>query len=153
MEISTWSYPMFITEQSMSMVFRSLFVFLSCCICHHTIQNSALIWLNLKCLSGSHIYIVAYRPVYKWWLCKQRPFLGNGSVNTFPLLAIRFSIMQQLDAAIESCVFYVVRARDVISKGQSQLLGSSAREAVKKKVSCKHAAVKRRLLCNSGRLL
>jgi hypothetical protein len=27
---------------------------------------------------------VAYRPVVKNWLCKQRPFLGNGSVNTFP---------------------------------------------------------------------
>jgi hypothetical protein len=29
------------------------------------------------------IYTVAYRPVTKRELCKQRPFLGNGSVNTF----------------------------------------------------------------------
>jgi hypothetical protein len=31
------------------------------------------------------VNIVAYRPVAKCWLCKQRPFLGNGSVNTFPM--------------------------------------------------------------------
>jgi hypothetical protein len=42
-------------------------------------------------------HIVAYRPVAKQWLCKQRPFLGSGSVNTFPLLGRRFLIMQQLD--------------------------------------------------------
>jgi hypothetical protein len=33
---------------------------------------------------------VAYRHVDKQWLRKQRPFLGNGSINTFPLLESRF---------------------------------------------------------------
>jgi hypothetical protein len=37
-------------------------------------------------------------------------FLGNCSVNTFPLLARRFLIMQQLDYNNERYVFYVVRA-------------------------------------------
>jgi hypothetical protein len=37
-------------------------------------------------------YAVAYRPVAKRVLFKQRPFLGNGSVNTFPLLGSRFLI-------------------------------------------------------------
>jgi hypothetical protein len=49
-------------------------------------------------------------------------FLGNGSVNTFPLLGSRFLIMQQLD--------YNNR-RDVISKGQGQLVDSSVWESVK----------------------
>jgi hypothetical protein len=43
-------------------------------------------------------YIVAYRPVAKRWLYKQRPFLGNGSVNTFLLLGNRLLIMQQSDS-------------------------------------------------------
>jgi hypothetical protein len=34
------------------------------------------------------IHIAAYKPVAKWWLCKQRPFLGDDSVNTFPLQRI-----------------------------------------------------------------
>jgi hypothetical protein len=33
------------------------------------------------------------------------PFLGNGSVNTFPLLSSRFLIMQQLDYNIGKAVF------------------------------------------------
>jgi hypothetical protein len=33
---------------------------------------------------------VLYRPVVKQWLCKQWPFLGSGSVNTFTLLCSRF---------------------------------------------------------------
>jgi hypothetical protein len=48
-------------------------------------------------LSTHLIHAVAYRSVAKQWLCKQRPFLGNGSVNTFRLLGSRFLIMQQLD--------------------------------------------------------
>jgi hypothetical protein len=39
------------------------------------------------------IHIVAYRPVAMRWLCKQQPFLGSGSANTFPLLGSRFLIM------------------------------------------------------------
>jgi hypothetical protein len=39
----------------------------------------------------------AYQPVAKRWLCKQRPLLRNGSVNTVPLLGSRFLIMHQLD--------------------------------------------------------
>jgi hypothetical protein len=35
-------------------------------------------------ISSEDEYIVAYRPIDKRELCKQRPFLGNGSVNTFP---------------------------------------------------------------------
>jgi hypothetical protein len=31
-----------------------------------------------------YIYIVAHRAVVKRELCKQRPFLGHGSVNTLP---------------------------------------------------------------------
>jgi hypothetical protein len=53
---------------------------------------------------------LAYRPVAKLWLCKQRPFLGNSSVNTFPLLGTGFLIMQQLDYNNGPCW-------DIISKG------------------------------------
>jgi hypothetical protein len=35
------------------------------------------------------VNIVAYRPVAKRWLCKQRPFLGNGWFNAFPRQRIR----------------------------------------------------------------
>jgi hypothetical protein len=63
--------------------------------------------------------IVAYRPVAKRWLCKHLPFLGNGSVNTFPLLGSRFLIIQQLDATVEELCFLCGPCRDVISKGQS----------------------------------
>jgi hypothetical protein len=61
--------------------------------------NSSLgVWENWKMFRPQiNINIVAYRPVAKQWLCKQRPFLGIGSVNTFPLLGSTFLIMQQLD--------------------------------------------------------
>jgi hypothetical protein len=60
--------------------------------------SSLGVWENWKMYRPPiSINIVAYRPVAKQWLCKQRPFLGNGSVNTFPLLGSRFLIMQQLD--------------------------------------------------------
>jgi hypothetical protein len=42
-------------------------------------------------------HIAAYRHVVKWWLCKQRPFLDNGKVNTLQMLDSRFLITQQLD--------------------------------------------------------
>jgi hypothetical protein len=66
--------------------------------------------------------------------CKQRPFLGNGSVNTSTLLGSRFSIMPPLDYNKRDRVFLRVPCRDVISKGQNQLRVqlSSARKAVKK---------------------
>jgi hypothetical protein len=44
-----------------------------------------------------------YRPVAK------PPFLGNGSVNTFPLLSSRFLIMQQSGYNNGRAVSYVVR--------------------------------------------
>jgi hypothetical protein len=40
---------------------------------------------------------VTYKPVAKQILCKQRTFLSNGSVNTFPLLGNRFLIIQNFD--------------------------------------------------------
>jgi hypothetical protein len=55
---------------------------------------------QISCLSLIPIRVlyhtVAYRPVAKQWLCKQRPLLGNSSVDTFLLLGSRFLIMQQL---------------------------------------------------------
>jgi hypothetical protein len=47
-------------------------------------------------------------------------FLGNGSVNTFPLLGSRFLITQQLDYNNRRAVFYVVRAEMFITKRQGQ---------------------------------
>jgi hypothetical protein len=67
--------------------------------------------------------------------CKQRPSLGNGSVNTFPLLGSRFLIMQQLDYNNGNGVFLRGPCRDIISKGQSQLLRvqfNSTRKALKR---------------------
>jgi hypothetical protein len=60
--------------------------------------------------------IVAYRPVAKRWLYKQRPFLGNGSVNTFSLLCRRFLIMQQLDYNNGNGMFLHGPCRNVILK-------------------------------------
>jgi hypothetical protein len=68
----------------------------------------------------SVLYCVAYRPIAKRRFCKQRPFLGNGSVNTFSLLGSRFLIMQQLDYNNGNGMFVSVPYRDVTSKGQSQ---------------------------------
>jgi hypothetical protein len=65
-------------------------------------------------------HTVAYRPTSKQRLRKQRPFLGNGSVNTFPLLGSRFLTMQQLDATIEELFFLCGPCWDLISNGQSQ---------------------------------
>jgi hypothetical protein len=63
--------------------------------------------------------IVAYRPIAKGWLCKERPFLGSGSVNPFPLPGNRFIIVQQLDYNNGNGVFLRGPCRVVISKGQS----------------------------------
>jgi hypothetical protein len=49
--------------------------------------------------------IVAYRPVAKLWLCKQRPFLGIGWVKTFPLLGSKLLLVQQLDVTREELCF------------------------------------------------
>jgi hypothetical protein len=85
-------------------------------------------------MNQSHLvqYSVPYRPIAKRRLCKQRPFLGNGSVNTFPLVGSRFSILQQLDYNSGNGMFLRGPCRDVTSKGQSQLLESSAPETVKR---------------------
>jgi hypothetical protein len=70
----------------------------------------------LACFSHFHrktvkpLHIVAYRPVAKRTLRKQRPFLGNGSVNTFPRQLMR---TQQLSYCWKRGVFYVVRAATV----------------------------------------
>jgi hypothetical protein len=45
--------------------------------------------INPTCLMYE-IHIVVYRPAAKRRLYKQRPLLGNGSINTFPLLDSRF---------------------------------------------------------------
>jgi hypothetical protein len=66
--------------------------------------------------------ILAYRPVAMRWLWPQRPFLGNGSVNTFPLLGSRYLLTQQLNASIEELCFLFGPCRDVISKGQRKKL-------------------------------
>jgi hypothetical protein len=77
---------------------------------------------ELKCAGWQTVeYIVAYRPTAKGWLCKQSPFLGNGSVNTFPLLGSRLLIMQQLDYNNGNLVFLCGLCWSVTSKGQSQL--------------------------------
>jgi hypothetical protein len=60
-------------------------------------SNGSLFWLHRSGFLPSCHNIVACRLVAKQWLCKQRPFLGNGSVNTFQLLGSIFIIMQQLD--------------------------------------------------------
>jgi hypothetical protein len=73
---------------------------------------------------------VAYRPVANRWLSEQRPFLGNSSVNTFPLLGSRFLIMQQLDYNNGNGVFLRGPCRAVISKGVCQWRVSSARKVV-----------------------
>jgi hypothetical protein len=42
------------------------------------------------------------------WAEIPRPFLGNGSLNTCPLLGSRFLIMQQLDYNSERAIFSMV---------------------------------------------
>jgi hypothetical protein len=67
---------------------------------------STFFWTPLYIvLQGTTVHTVAYRPVAKQWLYEQRPFLGNGSVNTFPLLNSRSLIMQQLDYNNSRTVF------------------------------------------------
>jgi hypothetical protein len=77
-------------------------------------------------------YIVSYRPVAKRRFCKQLPFLDNGSVNTFTLLGSKFLIMHKFDYNKGNGIFLRGPCRDVISKGQSQLLMSSKREALQR---------------------
>jgi hypothetical protein len=67
--------------------------------------------------------IVAYIPVAKRSLCKQRPVLVNGSVNTFPLLGSRFVIMQQLDYNNGDGCFYLALPR-CYKQGSSVILES-----------------------------
>jgi hypothetical protein len=96
-----------------------------CSLLFHDYRNFGEMYLpSITC-----IHIVAYRPVAKRWLCKQWPFLGNGSVNMFLLLGSRFLIMHQLDYNNGKCVFLRGPCRDVISKGRSQLRVSSVRES------------------------
>jgi hypothetical protein len=75
--------------------------------------SCAVFWLRFNTL--------AYRPVDEHWLCKQLPFLGNGSVSVFPLLGSRFLIIQQLDATVERLCFLYGPCRAVINKGSYEL--------------------------------
>jgi hypothetical protein len=61
--------------------------------------------------SGTYcrVHIRCYATTMKWEDIPE-PFLGNGSVNTFPLLCNRFLIVQQVDYNNgKDYVFYVVR--------------------------------------------
>jgi hypothetical protein len=49
------------------------------------------------------------------------PFLGNGSVNTFPLLGGIFLIMQHLDYKNGRDIFYVVRAERLYARRSLEL--------------------------------
>jgi hypothetical protein len=51
------------------------------------------------------------------WADIPDPFLGNDSINTFPLLGSRFLIMQQLDYNNGKGVFLRGPCPDVTSKG------------------------------------
>jgi hypothetical protein len=100
---------------------------------------------------------VAYRPVTKLWLCKQRPLLHNArSIHTtieewcflwsalWPLLC---NGTVNMTTAIEGLCFLRGPCREVILKttGATQLVDkSSVQEAVKKRVSCQGMALKRR---------
>jgi hypothetical protein len=73
--------------------------------------NGVVLWLSSKFASlpnfTASYYSVAYRPVAKRRLCKQRPLFGNGSVNTFPLLGSGFLILQQLHYNNGRAVFFL----------------------------------------------
>jgi hypothetical protein len=57
----------------------------------HSICNTNINWSKLfRKITAEN----AYRPVAKRWLCKQRPLLCNGWINTFPLPGSRFLILQ-----------------------------------------------------------
>jgi hypothetical protein len=89
-----------------------------------------------KFLQCYNIHHVAYRPIIKWWLHKQRSFLRNSWVNTFMLIGSRFLIMQQLNYNNGNRVFLCGLCQDIISKGQSQLRVSSVWRSVKKGPEC-----------------
>jgi hypothetical protein len=95
-------------------------------------------WNTQMHFLGTHlIHIVAYRPVAKQWLCKQRPFLSNGSVNTFPLLCSRSLVMQQLDYNIGNQKFSMWFMPRCYKQGiKLSLQLSSVREASKGEPEC-----------------
>jgi hypothetical protein len=88
---------------------------------NHTKHTKTLCWRKAEFQLQQVVNIVAYRPAAEEWLHKQRPFLGNGSVNTFPLLGSRFLTMQQLEATTKGLFFLCGPWRDVISKGRTYL--------------------------------
>jgi hypothetical protein len=118
-------------------------------LCLMAINNEPL-WLNVwnfergwiinipTDFAWNFFYIMVYRPIAKQGLCKQWLFLGNGSVNTF----LRDEYARNNRATVGNGMFLCGLWRDVISKGQSQLLGSSVRDTVKKRVSCQRAQLK-----------
>jgi hypothetical protein len=65
-------------------------------VCHIT----TLLFFTIYCSVSCHCYATTAR-----WADIPGPFLGNGSVNTFPLLGNRFLIMQQLDYNSGRAVF------------------------------------------------
>jgi hypothetical protein len=64
------------------------------------------------------------------------PFLGNGSANTFPLLGVRFLIIQQLDYNNGRAVFSVWSVSRSYKQG-TKLAVSSVRESVKRGLGLK----------------
>jgi hypothetical protein len=84
---------------------------------------------------GASDNIVTYTPVPGQWLCKQRRFLDNGSVNTFP----RQRICTQHESYYwKRNVFYAVHAERLQARrsfefSSVELLVRSVQEAVKKK--------------------
>jgi hypothetical protein len=62
--------------------------------------NSVMVIRKRKAVKMVFKNIVACRPVAKWWLCKQRPLLGNGH-NRF---------VTSINWVLWSCVLYAVHA-------------------------------------------
>jgi hypothetical protein len=80
-----------------------------------------------KLSSNEGNIIVAYRSIAKWWLCNSDRFWATARyTRSRGNQYARNNIVTVGDGA-----FLRGPCRDVISKRQSQLLGSSAREAVK----------------------
>jgi hypothetical protein len=82
----------------------------------------------------THTYIALHcgvRNVAKRLLCKQRPFLGNGSVNTFPLLDSRFFINATIDYNNARAVFSMWSVPRCYTQG-TKLVDNSLRESVKR---------------------
>jgi hypothetical protein len=112
--------------------------------------------LQINSVCSSHLSHACCCSVYSCcyamtarWADIPGPFLGNASVNTFPLLGSRFLIMQQLDYNNGRAVFSTWSVPRVYKQDKIWSLVSwefsSVRETVKRKVNCKSAQFKVRL--------